>query len=123
MAHCCWPCLAGEVAERTGGSYLVDCFCGGILAFFYCANGIFWGPTRTRLRHKHNIPGSCTEDVVVTTCCCPCYLTQSLNHLDLADAAAKAAGQGQPPVAMVMRQPPSQPVVFWADQSAGMAKY
>ena len=90
-AHLCWPFYAGEVAERTGGLYVVDCFLGGVLAFFFCFQGLFWAPTRARLRRVHNIKGSLIEDCVVTTLLPCCFITQALNHLDIVDAEALGA--------------------------------
>ena len=109
-AHVCWPFYAGEVAARTGGVYFVDCVLGGVLAFFYCANGLFWAPTRSRLRQLHNIPGSLLEDCVVVTVLPCCYITQALNHLDIVDAEAAAlrerlspSAYGGVPAAMLMQ--------------------
>lgn len=85
--HLCFPCAAGDVARRTGGSYCLDCAIGGTLGMVYAFAGCLWGATRTQLRLQHNIPGSTLEDFCVTTLLPCCYLSQALNHLDIVDAA------------------------------------
>ena len=81
--HFCWPCAAGEVAERVGRSYMLDFCCGGPWCCYYGVYGICWGLTRSQLRNRDNIAGSAVEDCCLATCCPPCYLAQALNHLDI----------------------------------------
>ena len=83
-AHLCWVCLAGEVAERTGGSYLLDGLIGGTFGCLTCLYAPLWALTRYRLRQRLGIAGHPVEDLLVAGCCPPCYLAQSLNELDLA---------------------------------------
>ncbi len=88
--HLCWPLAAGEVAQRTGGNYFLDCCIGGTLGFAYAFSCFIWAPSRARLRTLHGIPGSLLEDVAVTALLPCCYLAQALNHLDIVDARAHA---------------------------------
>ena len=90
-AHVCWPFLAGQVAERTGGSYGVDCCVGGVIGCVYCFYCVPWAITRQRLRRQLNIEGSLVEDALVTLCCPPFYLTQATHELDREDAERGAA--------------------------------
>lgn len=96
--HACFCLAAGEVAQRTGGSYFLDCAIGGILGFGYCFSCCVWAPTRARLRMMHGIPGDALEDLVVTGALPCCYLAQALNHLDLVGSATARAGAGAPGV-------------------------
>ena len=96
LAHVCWPCLAGEVAERTGGSYLLDGLVCGTFGCVYCVYWIPWTLTRARLRARLGIAGSLAEDCVVAGILSPCYLTQALNELDFADGGAGARAAVQP---------------------------
>ena len=107
-AHLCCCLAAGEVAARTPGNppearYL-DCCCGGILGCAACTYCCCWGVTRTRLRHAYNIPGSSCADHILVTIFPTCYITQALNHLDLAEGkhpGPRAAGLPAPlPVAV-----------------------
>lgn len=95
--HLCWPLAAGEVAQRTGGNYVVDCCVGGVFGFGYMFSCLVWSTTRTRLRALHGIPGDVAEDCVVTGLLPCCYLAQALNHLDLVDMAAGGAASASAP--------------------------
>ena len=83
-AHVCFICLAGEVAERTGGSYFFDGILGGTVGCITCAYMPMWALTRYRLRQRLGIRGNPLGDLIVAGCCPPCYLAQSLNELDIA---------------------------------------
>ena len=88
--HACWCLAAGDVAARVPGNTeaarLLDCCCGGVVGCAVCAYCMFWGVTRTRLRHAYNIPGSPVVDHIIVTLFPTCYLTQALNHLDIVRA-------------------------------------
>ena len=86
LVHLCWCFPAGEIAERVGGVYAIDCCIGGVcgcllspIPFYF----IPWAFTRKRLRELHAIPGSLLCDCVVTACLPPCALAQALTHLDV----------------------------------------
>jgi len=72
------------VAERTGGSYLLDGVFGGTVGCVWCCYMPLWALTRSRVRQRLGIRGSLLEDLLVAGCLPPCYLAQSLNELDLA---------------------------------------
>ena len=99
--HLLWPCAAGEIAARVDAGpphsararYCVDAVCGGVFGCFFCFYCLPWALTRSRLRARDGIDGSCAEDLLVTLCLPPCYLAQALNHLDTRDAARAAAAQ------------------------------
>ena len=103
--HACWCLAAGEVAARVPRNppeaRLLDCLCGGIVGCAVCAYCVCWGVTRTRLRHQYNIPGNSFADLATTLLCPTCYLSQALNHLDLAQGAKYAV----PPSGVAMRAP------------------
>ena len=86
--HICFCLAAGEVAEKTGGSWVVDCGIASTLGCLYCAYCCCWGLTRSRLRAQQGIPGSLGHDLLVTCLCPPCYLSQALNHLEISASAA-----------------------------------
>ena len=90
--HLCFCLAAGEVAEKTGGSWLVDCCLASTLGCLYFSYCFCWGCTRSRLRAQQGIPGSLCCDFVTTLLCPPCYLAQALNHLDLSASAAALSG-------------------------------
>ncbi len=94
--HLCFPCAAGDVARRTGGSYFTDCAIGGTLGMWYFFSGCIWGPTRTRLRLMHGIAGSVIDDFCLTSLLPCCYLSQALNHLDIVDAQRGVQATGAP---------------------------
>ena len=99
--HFCFCCAAGDVAARVGRPYLVDCLFGGIFGLATCTNGLCWGPTRAMVReHYGNVPGHLLVDIAATTLLPCCYLAQSLNHMDLLEAAraSSAALPVAPPV-------------------------
>jgi len=115
MAHACWCLLAGEVADRTGGSCLVDGLVGGTWGCFTCAYMPLWALTRYRLRQRHGIEGSIAEDCLVAGCLPPCYLAQALNHLDIVEGVAPrsplqaAAAVAQAPAPRVLGEALPQP--------------
>lgn len=82
--------------------------------------GIPWSFTRTAIRHRDGIPGSCVEDCIAITCCPCCYLAQALNHLDLVDDAAAVVGRMPGPVVTV-GAPASLPEA--PHSATGAAKY
>ncbi len=83
------------MAQRTGGSYTVDCFV-GTLGCLYCAYGLCYGMSRARLRQQQGIPGHCIEDCLCATLAPPCVLSQALNHLDLVEAQAALSIRSTP---------------------------
>ena len=107
-AHFLWCPLAGQIAQRTGGSYFIDGYFGGIAGCLYCFYCLQWGCTRSRLRAQEGIPGSLLEDMATVLLCPPCYLTQALNHLDIVEAerAQRGAGATAPPLQQVMARGP-----------------
>jgi Cys-rich protein (TIGR01571 family) len=82
--HFCWCLAAGDVADKVGGSYALDCGV-GFFGMYWCIYWIPFGLTRTRLRTAHGIEGSLMEDFLATACCPCCYLSQALNHLELVE--------------------------------------
>ena len=106
LSRCCYthllfPFAAGQIAQRTHGSYILDCLGGGVVGCFFCLYCVPWGLTRSRLRGMHGIEGSLVDDFLVTLCCPPCYLAQALAQLDAVDAADRARAATSPQ--MVMR--------------------
>jgi Cys-rich protein (TIGR01571 family) len=103
--HLCWCLAAGDVAARVPHNppeaRLLDCLCGGLLGCAVCTYCMCWGVTRTRLRHQHNIPGNSFVDHIITLLFPTCYLSQALNHLDLAQGAKYAV----PPSGLAARAP------------------
>jgi len=108
--HVCCCLAAGDVAGRIAGSSEtnkhVDCCCGGVIGCAICAYCFFWGVTRTKLRNMYNIPGNSFADHILVLLFPPCYLSQALNHLDLAQQKPPGA-----PTAQVPYQPPPQLVM------------
>jgi Cys-rich protein (TIGR01571 family) len=123
--HACFCLAAGDVAERTGGCYVIDCCLASSLGCLYClcereasaaqrrrheptdshthrhADCIPWGITRRRFRRQRGIPGSLLGDVATAMFCPPCVFSQQLNQLDidaarLAAAASRAAEDSGP---------------------------
>jgi len=94
-SHLLWCLPAGEVAARTGGSALVDGFCGGLVCCCLtpplCLYAVPWAMTRARLRAQLGHPPDALSDALVACCLPPCYLAQALNELDLAGAAGAPA--------------------------------
>jgi len=93
--HICACFAAGDLAQRTGGSYAVDCAL-GLFGCVYCIHGVCWGMTRHRLRAQQGIPGN-----PVTDCCCAtwlpcCVLSQALNHLDLLESQSALSVHSTP---------------------------
>jgi hypothetical protein len=85
------------VAQRTGGSYGVDCALGTLGCFFALPlYGVCYGMTRHRLRQQQHIAGSAVADCCLATLLPPCVLAQELNHLDLASSQAALALRSSP---------------------------
>jgi Cys-rich protein (TIGR01571 family) len=72
----CWP--AAVIAQRTGGSAVLDGLLAGCvcccLTTPFCFYAPFWAETRGRLRAAHGIPGSLSEDCAVACLLPPCAL-------------------------------------------------
>jgi Cys-rich protein (TIGR01571 family) len=120
-AHLCWPFVAGQVAERTGGSYGVDCCVGGVVGCVYCFYCVPWAITRQRLRRRLNIKGSFVEDALVTLFCPPFYLTQATHELDREDAERDAA-RSPPAQAQAQARPAGVPAATLAALASGAPK-
>jgi Cys-rich protein (TIGR01571 family) len=106
-AYFCTLCMAGSVAEKSSGSFCVDC-CLPILAPIHCC---LWGNTRTRIRTRYGIPGDgCTDCMAHLFCCC-CALVQEAREIEMrgGEVAFKAGfgpGAGASTVVMMtMPQP------------------
>ena len=90
----CTCCAAGDVAQRVGRNYWLDCAlacCGAV--FIPALNApvsihpLVWGLTRQAVRVRAGIPGAYLDDVLTTMFCGCCAIAQELNHLDLELAA------------------------------------
>lgn len=98
--HFCFPCAAGDVAERVFGpqsyAYYVDCCCGGLVGMYFGFYAVPWACTRTQLRVQDRIRGTYDNDCCAAFWFPCCVLAQELNHLDIRDArrAAAAAAAG-----------------------------
>lgn len=107
--HACCCLAAGDVAQKVGRDYCVDCCWGGICGIATCTNGLCWGPTRTQVRRSYgNVPGAQLVDIAVTTLLPCCYLAQALNHIDIFEERARRVG-GAPPVALPVARPVAPP--------------
>eukprot|EP00919_Chromeraceae_sp_WS-2016_P008789 GHVR01020619.1.p1 GENE.GHVR01020619.1~~GHVR01020619.1.p1 ORF type:complete len:116 (+),score=17.14 GHVR01020619.1:42-350(+) len=70
-AACCFPCSIGSVYEKMGYE---SCWpgCCGMTPF----------ALRNMVRKHAHITGDCTNDYLMTCCCCYCAVCQMLNQAD-----------------------------------------
>lgn len=106
----CPFCAAGQVASRTGGGYLADCF-----TIPWISHCCVWAFTRQRLRDQFEIQDldselenggvhepesersfhSFNNDCFDMVFCAPCLLCQELNELDIRKQHAAASPRQQ----------------------------
>ena len=102
---CCQYALTdAALGDNFLSSLLVACCC------FPCAVAV----QRSRVREKHNVPGTKVDDCVVSCCCGVCAVCQSANEVgeDAAFTAHTVETLLVPPSAETMREEAAQAAEF-----------